>query len=87
MASSSINGTPRSPTKNTLYVAPGMYLNQKFLKTVNRDIRKTPLKTRGKYVYSDLPLVITPQIVKNVSGNDFNQFVTENFYNHLEPTH
>ncbi len=75
--------TSQPDEKHTLYVAPGMYLNQKFLKTVNRDIRKTPLKTRGKYVYSDLPLVITPQIVKNVSGNDFNQFVTENFYKPL----
>lgn len=69
--------------KHTLCVAPGMYLDQKFLKTVNREIRKTPLKTRGKYVYSDLPLVITPQIVERISGSDFKKFVEDQFYKPL----
>jgi len=69
--------------KHTLCVAPGMYLDQKFLKTVNRKIRKTPLKTRGKYVYSDLPLVITPQIVERISGSDFKKFVEDQFYKPL----
>jgi CubicO group peptidase (beta-lactamase class C family) len=69
--------------KHTLCVAPGMYLDKKFLKVVNDEIRKTPLKTRGKYVYSDLPLVITPQIVKHVSGTDFKQFIEDEFYRPL----
>lgn len=69
--------------KHTLCVAPGMYLDKKFLKIVNREIRKTPLKTRGKYVYSDLPLVITPQIVEHVSGTDFVKFLEDDFYKPL----
>lgn len=69
--------------KHTLCVAPGMYLDKKFLKIVNQAIRETPLKTRGKYVYSDLPLVITPQIVKYVSGIDFKKFVEDQFYKPL----
>ncbi|MFA5328595.1 MAG: glycoside hydrolase family 3 N-terminal domain-containing protein [Prolixibacteraceae bacterium] len=73
----------RPDESHSLYVAPGMYLENRFLKTVWRDIRKSPLKTRGKYVYSDLPLVITPQIVENVSGSDFRQFVYDNFYKPL----
>lgn len=74
---------PQSDAKHPLCVAPGMYLNEKFLKKVNRDIRKTPLKTRGQYVYSDLPLVITPQIVENISGTDFKQYVEDQFYRPL----
>lgn len=69
--------------KHGLCVAPGIYLDNRFQKEVNRDIRKTPLKTRGKYVYSDLPLVITPQIVQNVSGIDFQAYVETNFYRPL----
>src|SRR5665648_316036 len=69
--------------KHTLCVAPGIYLDKRFAKIVNREIRKTPLKTRGKYVYSDLPLVITPQIVENISGTDFKQFVETKFYRQL----
>jgi len=60
-----------------------MYLNNRFLRKVNREIRKTPLKTRGQYVYSDLPLVITPQIVENISGTDFGKFVEDHFYRPL----
>ncbi|WP_423129615.1 glycoside hydrolase family 3 N-terminal domain-containing protein [Gaoshiqia sp. Z1-71] len=69
--------------KHTLCVAPGMYLNNRFPKIVNREIRKTPLKNRGRYVYSDLPLVITPQIVEYITGVDFNSFVENHFYRPL----
>jgi len=73
----------QSDEKHTLLVAPGIYLDKRFQKSVNRDIRKAPLKTRGKYVYSDLPLVITPQIVKNTSGIDFREYLDSNFYRPL----
>lgn len=69
--------------KHTLCVAPGMYLDKKFLKIVNEGIRKVPLKTRGKYVYSDLPLVITPQIVEHVSGKSFTCVLYDDFYKPL----
>jgi len=84
------NGKPSSKwytetpdKKHSLCVAPDMYLDKKFLKIVNREIRKTPLKTRGKYVYSDLPLVITPQIIEHISGTGFNQYLESNFYRPL----
>ncbi|MBL7972780.1 MAG: serine hydrolase [Prolixibacteraceae bacterium] len=75
--------TAQADKKHSLCVAPDMYLDNRFVKTVNQEIRKTPLKTRGKYVYSDLPLVITPQIVKKVSGTDFQEFTEQNFYRPL----
>lgn len=75
--------TPQADKKHTLFVAPGMYLDKRFLNRVNRDIRKTPLKTRGQYVYSDLPLVITPQIVEHISATDFKRYVEDQFYRPL----
>lgn len=72
--------------KHSLCVASGIYLDNRFIKSVYRDIRKSSLKTRGKYVYSDLPLVITPEIVKNISGMDFQQFIETNFYRPLGAT-
>jgi CubicO group peptidase (beta-lactamase class C family) len=68
---------------HSLCVAPGMFLDNRFLDSVYCEIRESPLKNRGKYVYSDLPLVITPQIVKNTSGIDFQEFVESNFYRPL----
>lgn len=73
----------QSDKLHSLCVAPGMFLDNRFLDTVYCEIRKAPLKTRGKYVYSDLPLVITPEIVENTSGIDFQEFVERNFYRPL----
>jgi CubicO group peptidase (beta-lactamase class C family) len=75
--------TSKPDKKHSLCVAPGMYLDHKFLKIVNDEIRKTPLKTRGKYVYSDLSLVITPQIVAHISGIDFKKYIEDEFYKPL----
>lgn len=69
--------------RHSLCVAQGIYLDKRFLKTVFRDIRKSPLKNRGKYVYSDLPFVITPRLVENVSGADFQQLLETSFYKPL----
>ncbi len=74
---------PQPDEKHTLCVAPGMYLADRFQKKVNREIRKTPLKARGQYVYSDLPLVITPQLVEHISGTDFRKYVEDQFYRPL----
>jgi beta-N-acetylhexosaminidase len=74
---------PQPDEKHTLWVAPGMYLDKRFLKKVNQEIRKTPLKTQGQYVYSDLPLIVTPRIVENISGVDFKKFVEDQFYRPL----
>jgi beta-N-acetylhexosaminidase len=65
---------------HSLFVAPGIWLENKFINYINKEIRKSPLKTRGKYVYSDLPFLIAPQIVSNISGKPFQQFLNENFY-------
>ena len=66
-----------------LFVAPGMYLDSRFLTKVVRDIRKSPIKTRGKYVYSDVSFVFAPMVVKNISGIDFTDFLDQNFYRPL----
>jgi CubicO group peptidase (beta-lactamase class C family) len=70
-------------SRHPLCVAPGMYLDKKFLQYVYSEIRKTPLQNRGKYVYSDLPLVITPQIITNLTECDFSNYLQANFYRPL----
>ena len=68
---------------NDLYnleVAPGLYLNSKFADKVNKTIRKSPLKTRGKYVYSDLSVILTPGVVAKLAGIKFTDYLDQNFY-------
>lgn len=69
--------------KYSLFVAKGMYLNKNFKKTVKTEIRKNPLKSTGKYVYSDLPLVITPDIVERLTKKKFDEFLNSEFYKPL----
>lgn len=69
--------------KNSFFVAPEMYLNKKFEKIIHTEIRKTPIKNRGKYVYSDLPLIITPEIVERISGKQFEDFLNKEFFSPL----
>ncbi len=69
-----------------LEVAPGLYLNSKFKDKVNKAIRKSPLKTRGKYVYSDLSVILTSEVVTKLSGMKFTDYLDQNFYGPLGAT-
>ena len=69
--------------KHTLEVAKGLYLDNRFPETVYKTIRKSALKSRGTYVYSDLPFVMTPKITSDISGVSFISTLDDNFYNPL----
>lgn len=68
---------------HSLEVAKGLYLDNRFPDHVYKSIRKSALKSRGKYVYSDLPFVLTPKITSGISGNSFVEELDNNFYKPL----
>lgn len=57
-----------------------MYLSRKFRKQIYKMIRKSPLQDKGNYHYSGLSFFIYPQLVKNLSGEDYEDYLKENFY-------
>jgi len=69
-----------------LEVAPGLYLDSKFKKSVYKDIRKSPVRTRGKYVYSDLSFIIAPEVIAKLSGMKFTEYLDQKFYRPLGAT-
>ena len=69
-----------------LEVAPGLYLKSNFKNKVFKAIRKSPLKTRGKYVYSDLSVILTPEVIEKLSGVKFVDYLYQNFYHPLGAT-
>jgi len=75
-------GADKSDRYN-LEVAPGLYIDSKFKKKVYKSIRKSPVKTRGKYVYSDLSFIIAPEVITKLSGIEFTEFLNRNFYRPL----
>lgn len=66
-----------------LEVAPGLFLKTKFVKTVDRGLRITKLKTPGTYVYSDLSFLLTPQLTEKLTGASYVRFLDDNFYKPL----
>jgi CubicO group peptidase (beta-lactamase class C family) len=64
-------------------VADNLYLNRNYHKKLYRQIRKSPLNEKPGYVYSDLSFYLYPQIVKRLTGKDFETYVKETFYRSL----
>ncbi len=68
------------PTK----VADHFYLRKDYFKNVIwPDMLKSPIRTRGKYVYSDLSMYFMKEIVETISGTPLNVYVQQNFYSPL----
>jgi len=65
------------PTK----VADGYFLRKDYFKEVMWSrMLNAPIRTRGKYVYSDISMYVMKDIVEQVSGEPLNTYVQENFY-------
>jgi beta-glucosidase-like glycosyl hydrolase/CubicO group peptidase (beta-lactamase class C family) len=65
--------------KYPLEVANGLYINKNFRKKMFSEIKESKLGEK-KYIYSDLTFIITPQIIEMITGQKWNDFVTENIY-------
>ncbi len=64
-------------------VSPALYLNKNYRKTMYREIKKSPVSPVKKYRYSGLFFYLVPQIVKNLTGEDFETYLKKTFYHPL----
>ncbi|MGV8879004.1 MAG: serine hydrolase domain-containing protein [Sphingobacteriaceae bacterium] len=68
------------PTK----VADNYYLRKDYYKDVMwPQMLNSPLRTRGKYVYSDLSMYFMKEVVETVSAEPLNEYVQREFYDPL----
>ncbi|WP_316813664.1 serine hydrolase domain-containing protein [Pedobacter heparinus] len=68
------------PTK----VNENYYLRKNYFKEVMQpDMLNSPLRTRGKYVYSDVGMCLLQQIVETITSKPENLYVDEHFYKPL----
>jgi beta-glucosidase-like glycosyl hydrolase/CubicO group peptidase (beta-lactamase class C family) len=65
--------------KYPLEVAQGLYINKNYRKKMFDEIKKSPLGEK-KYVYSDLTFIVAPVIIENLTGQKWNDFVTDSIY-------
>ena len=68
------------PTK----VADGYFIRKDYFKDVMWPrMLNAPIKTRGKYVYSDISMYVMKDIAEHISGEQLNNYTAENFYTPL----
>jgi beta-glucosidase-like glycosyl hydrolase/CubicO group peptidase (beta-lactamase class C family) len=65
--------------KYPLEVAQGLYIYKNYRKKMFNEIKKSPLGEK-KYVYSDLTFIIAPEIIENLTGEKWYDFVTDSIY-------
>jgi len=82
-----IKPTDHSPDSSAAFptkVADGYYIRKDYFKDVMwPKMLNAPIRTRGKYVYSDISMYVMKDIVERISGAPLNQYASENFYQPL----
>jgi beta-N-acetylhexosaminidase len=68
--------------KYSLEVANGLFIKEKYRNKIYREIKKSPLGEK-KYVYSDLGIMISPEIIASITGEKWYEFVTDSIYHKL----
>lgn len=63
-----------------------LYLNRRYPDKLVKGIRKSPLKEKKKYVYSDFFFMLVPRVVESMIDEDFITYIQRNFYSPLGAT-
>ncbi|MBW3545137.1 MAG: serine hydrolase, partial [Bacteroidetes bacterium] len=74
---------PDSSRRFPIKLTDNMYLHRNYRKKIMKEIRKSPLLEKKEYVYSDFFFILAPEVVENISGELFAQYLQENFYSPL----
>lgn len=79
-----VRPTDHSPDSSAAYptkVADGYFIRKDYFKDVMwPQMLNAPIRTRGKYVYSDISMYVMKDIVEQISGEHLNDYTAEKFY-------
>ncbi len=60
-----------------------LYVNERFKKKIYREISKSKVSNEKKYTYSGLTFLLVPQIIENLTGIEYSQYLRGHFYDPL----
>ncbi|KAA6433972.1 serine hydrolase [Dyadobacter flavalbus] len=75
--------TKMSKRYPTSVVGDSLFIFKDYDKTIFKSIRDSPLNEKEGYVYSDLSFILYPQIVKSLSGENFEDYLKNHYYHKL----
>ncbi|NJW53811.1 glycoside hydrolase family 3 N-terminal domain-containing protein [Salinimicrobium oceani] len=76
------DSSARYPVK----IAENMYLHRNYHKKIRKAIKRSELRGKKEYVYSDFFFILAPWIVENITDQDFEKYLQREFYEPLGAT-
>lgn len=67
-------------SRHTLQMAEGVWLDQHFKEDVMQQILDSPLRKRGRYVYSDLNFILLKEVVDQITRQPFDKYIRESLF-------
>ena len=69
--------------KYSIRITDSLWLHRDFKEKIYKAIRKSPLNEEPGYVYSGLLFYLLPEIVQDMAGKNFEEYLKETFYRPL----
>ncbi len=76
------DSSARFPVK----ISDELWLHRNYKKKIFRAIKKSPLEEKAEYKYSGLVFYLLPSIIEEITGENFREYINENFYEKLGAT-
>ena len=70
-------------SKKRIQLANNLFIKKSYYNKIVRKIKRTKIKSKGEYLYSGLFFCLVPEIVENISGESFQNYLYENFYSKI----
>ncbi len=78
--------TVKSAKYPTSVVRDSLFIHKDYRDMIYKSIKESPLNPEEGYVYSDLSFILYPQVVKNITGQEFETYLKDNYYKKLGAT-
>ncbi|MEO0330915.1 MAG: serine hydrolase, partial [Bacteroidota bacterium] len=75
-----------SSSRFPIKLTDNMWLHHNYKKKIYKAIKKSPLEVEAKYKYSGLAFYLFPEVVEELSGEDYVKYINDNFYSPLGAT-
>ena len=70
-------------SKNRTELAKNLFIKNSYYNKIVRKIKRTKIESKGEYLYSGLFFCLVPEIIKNVTGKSFQNYLNESFYSKI----
>ncbi|MDH5366461.1 MAG: serine hydrolase, partial [Cyclobacteriaceae bacterium] len=75
-----------SSEQYSIRITENLFEHRNYKDKIYKAIKKTPLNEKEGYLYSGLSFYLYPEIIENITGEDYESYLKRNFYKRLGAT-